>query len=608
MRASLTSIALLAAACSMTSAHGPDRAAPVADGIDAEVIGPRGVALDSYLSRASRFGFTGTMLVADTGGIVLHKGYGWADQAGTIPLRTTSVFDMGSITKQFTAAAILLLQHEGLLSVRDSLPQYFAHVPSDKRGITIHQLLTHTGGINDGLVGDYDPVGRDSLVQEALAAPLVSVPGVGFNYSNTGFSMLAAIVELITGRSWEQFVRDRLLLPAGMQHTGYDLPSWNPADVAHTFTPPLDQGSPLDRWRTNPGPHWGLMGNGGMLTTTGDLYRWELALKRGVPVPVDVQRIQFSPRFARTPTLSHGYDWWLEQIDGELVMHRGSDCPPCGLNGEYRRYSDGGTAIFMANSRHNGGSTRRFVMSRLRRLQRGTAVPNVPVVTGAPRPALERVAGTFRLDSDSASTIAVAVEGDHLALTARGQAATELLTFNRDTTAIAARRAANARAAELIAAVAQGSVQRIHALWPGEARAARLIQLWNESATNRGALTGVAILGTTRTDRGALLTTAELEFGGRPVAIRFAWAGTQPTTNSEDQFLDRFAAFMRYSPVAGGAWSPYWWLDGESILTHDLLSGADLRATLTRAASRCVSALSFEIGASRVRAERVGGC
>ena len=607
MRALPGSILFLAAACSMTSTRA-DRTAPVTDGIDAEVVGARAAALDSYLSRASRFGFTGTMLVADTSGILLHKGYGWADQARTIPLRTTSVFDMGSITKQFTAAAILLLQHEGRLSVRDSLPKYFANVPPDKRGITIHQLLTHTGGINDGLVGDYDQVGRDSLVKAGLAAPLVSVPGVAFNYSNTGFSMLAAIVELITGKSWEQFVRDRLLLPAGMQHTGYDLPSWNPADVAHTFTPPVDQGSPLDRWRTNPGPHWGLMGNGGMLTTTGDLYRWELALKRGVPLPIEVQRIQFSPQFTRTPTLSHGYDWWLEQIDGELVMHRGGDCPPCGLNGEYRRYSDGGTAILMANSRHNGASTRRFVMSRLRRLQRGTAAPNVPVVTGAPRAALERVAGTFRLDSDSASTIVVAVEGDHLALTARGQAATELLTFNRDTTAIAARRAANARAAELIAAVAQGSVQRIHALWPGEERAARLIQLWNESAKNRGALTGVSILGTTRTDRGSLLTTVELEFEGRPVAIRFAWAGTQPTTNSEDQFLDRFVAFMRHSPVAGGAWSPYWWLDGESILTHDLLTGADLRATLTRAASGCVSALSFEIGASRARAARVGGC
>ena len=103
------------------------------------------------------------------GAVLLRKGYGMADRENGVVYDADTVFDVGSITKQFTAAAILKLEMQGKLHVEDTIGKYFASAPEDKRGITLHQLLTHTAGLESDFAGDYDPVSRDEYVKRILA-------------------------------------------------------------------------------------------------------------------------------------------------------------------------------------------------------------------------------------------------------------------------------------------------------------------------------------------------------------------------------------------------------------------------------------------------------
>ncbi|MCQ0020751.1 beta-lactamase family protein [Actinomadura madurae] len=128
-------------------------------------------------------------------------------------------------------------------------------MPADKRGITLHHLLTHKAGLAEGLGDDYEPVSRDEMLDKALKSKLVSRPGTEFHYSNTGFSVLAAIVEKVSGTSYERFLAKHLFAPAGMTQTGYVLPKFSRAQVAVEYDeeggePRPSARSPLGRRRT----------------------------------------------------------------------------------------------------------------------------------------------------------------------------------------------------------------------------------------------------------------------------------------------------------------------------------------------------------------------
>ena len=318
-----------------------ERQPPATDShLDDEVIkGPIAARLDEYLSRAAAFGFTGTALVAIGETPILHKGYSLADRAAKKPNTSRTIYDIGSITKTLTAMGILLLESQGKLSVEDKIGRFLSGVPSDKEEIRLRHLLTHTSGIVDPPLDDYAPIGRDELMKVVLSAPLGAEIGKRYNYSNTGFSMLAAIIEKITGLPYEQFMRKSLFLPAGMLTTGYLLPQWDTRRIAHTYTLPVNHGSPLERLQAAKGPGWALVGNGGVLGTTGDLFRWELALRKGNVVPAGQVAIAFRPHFERTPQESVGYDWQIATTKtGEVWYGHASDGPYLGLSGWYGRY------------------------------------------------------------------------------------------------------------------------------------------------------------------------------------------------------------------------------------------------------------------------------
>jgi CubicO group peptidase (beta-lactamase class C family) len=315
-----------------------------------EVHGPLGEALDRYLSRLEAFGFSGSALVAQGGKVILDKGYGLADRAAGRPYTAGTIFDIASISKQFTAAAILKLEQEGRLKVEDPIGKFLGSVPADKAPITLHMLLTHTSGLPDVLGDDeYEPVSREVLVRRALAADLVRVPGKRFWYSNAGYSLLAAVVEIVSGKPYETYLKERLWEPAGMRHTGFHVP--DPENVAHGYTPAGDWGRPLDKPWAPDGPYWNLRGNGGILSTTGDLYRWHQALATD-RVLARVEREKLIHPWVsqgRAAHASYGYGWSIEEgpKGSREVSHIGGNLV---FDSDFRRYLDAGVVIVLSSN------------------------------------------------------------------------------------------------------------------------------------------------------------------------------------------------------------------------------------------------------------------
>src|ERR671911_1306276 len=194
--------------------------------------GPRDPSVEKFLDDTLPDGTSGTVVAAHHGSIAHCRGFGLADREAKVAARCDTAYDIMSMTKQFTAAAILKLEMMGKLRVSDPLSKFVGPVPDDKRAITLHHLLTHTAGLTEQLGGDYEALSRREMLDGALESELRSAPGTEHYYSNLGYSILAAIVEKASGMGYEEFLAAQLFAPAGMRHTGYVLPEWGPGQVA----------------------------------------------------------------------------------------------------------------------------------------------------------------------------------------------------------------------------------------------------------------------------------------------------------------------------------------------------------------------------------------
>ncbi|WP_207401018.1 serine hydrolase domain-containing protein [Actinomadura roseirufa] len=273
----------------------------------------------------------GTVVAVRDGRLVHCGGFGLADREAGIPAGCDTAYDVMSMTKQFTAAAVLKLEMEGRLRVTDVVGRYLGPVPADKSGITLHQLLTHTSGLDD-IGDDYDPVSRDAMVKGALASRLLFAPGERFHYSNLGYSVLAAIVEEVSGLPFERYLATRLFAPAGMTRTGYVLPRWRPGEVAVEYDEHgARQGRPYEHPWAEDGPYWYLRGNGGLLSTPRDMYRWHRALEGDRVLSPAAKRALFAPHVhvgvRNGAEFYYGYGWGVvpRSEAGPLVEHDGGD-------------------------------------------------------------------------------------------------------------------------------------------------------------------------------------------------------------------------------------------------------------------------------------------
>jgi CubicO group peptidase (beta-lactamase class C family) len=264
--------------------------------------GALGKKLDSLLTSYEAHGFAGTVLIVRRNEIVLLEGYGFAEIPRRMRNGPGTRFEMNSLTKMFTGVSILQLASEGKIRLSDSIAHYLGPFPASKSGATVEQLAMHTAGLATAgaqLPGD----SRDAFVQAMKATPIESPPGTRYRYTNAGYSLLAAIVEVASGLTFEDYLRQHIFAPAGMRSA-----------VFRTDVPAADSlfargyvGSPAGPVRGPPNPYdWGTVGAGGVWTTVGDIYRWVVAVEHGKVVPPRYRAQLFSPPPA--PSLE-AYGW-----------------------------------------------------------------------------------------------------------------------------------------------------------------------------------------------------------------------------------------------------------------------------------------------------------
>ncbi len=226
--------------------------------------------------------FMGAVLVARGNDVLLDQGYGFADVEWKVPDSPKAKFRLGSITKQFTAASIMLLQERGKLKVTDPVKNYLPDAPAAWDKITIFNLLTHTSGI-PSFTGfpDYHSFERVPITPKELVAlfrdkPLDFQPGEKWSYSNSGYALLGYLIEKISGETYAKFVEDDIFKPLGMKDSGYDSNSAIIPDRAQGYTRGPD-GLANAGYINMTVP----FSAGGLYSTTGDLLRWEQGLFGG---------------------------------------------------------------------------------------------------------------------------------------------------------------------------------------------------------------------------------------------------------------------------------------------------------------------------------------
>jgi CubicO group peptidase (beta-lactamase class C family) len=232
--------------------------------------------IDHYITtQVNQQTFSGTVLLAKNGRVLLDKAYGWSDEGQQAPTRLTTRFAIGSLTKQFTAMAILLLEDRGQLHVANPVCQYISGCGAAWRAISIQNLLTHTSGIPDYLTAlSVKPrAPTETLLHYLQRQPLDFPPGSQFRYSNSGYAVLGSVIEDVAGESYADFLQHEIFAPLRLADTGYldALPPTPPV-------PDLATGYTLAWTRATPSPGSPLFAAGSLYSTAMDLYRWDAAL------------------------------------------------------------------------------------------------------------------------------------------------------------------------------------------------------------------------------------------------------------------------------------------------------------------------------------------
>ncbi len=244
--------------------------------------------------------FNGSVLVSDGGKIIFQKGYGYANFEWEIPNTSDTKFKLGSITKQFTAMLIMQLVEDGKISLQAKLSHYLPYYRKDiGNKITIHHLLTHTSGIPSLYSKDYpefenalrkNPYSVDEIIKKFRSENLMFEPGSAHHYSNSGYYILGAVIEKVTGKSYESVLKEKILNPLKMVNSGFDhqgviLPSRASGYSRHNGTiknvPPLDLSV--------------IHAAGAMYSTVEDLYLWDQALYSSKLLSAESKEVMFQP-------------------------------------------------------------------------------------------------------------------------------------------------------------------------------------------------------------------------------------------------------------------------------------------------------------------------
>ncbi len=316
--------------------------------------------LEAYLAEQNRQGwFHGSVLVRRHGEILLDRGYGAADRQTGRPNTPETAFQIASVSKQFTAAAVLLLQERGVLSVQDHIHTWVPGCPTAWEPITVHHLLTHTSGLGHWAdlpeLSLVEPTTRKSLLRTFQRHPLKFPPGQGWAYSSPGYVLLAHIVEHLTGEPYARFLRQWVFEPLGMANTGAGNQAPHPERRALGYAG-ADQ-APSDELETV------IIGAGDLWATTRDLGRWGTALATPGLLRAESLQAMFTPHaavpmafvqdfFAELAKVSYGYGWFLGETEGHRLRLTPGD--NAGFRSSSLQLADrDGLIVLLSNDAHS---------------------------------------------------------------------------------------------------------------------------------------------------------------------------------------------------------------------------------------------------------------
>jgi CubicO group peptidase (beta-lactamase class C family) len=289
--------------------------------------------------------FDGAVLVAQNGQVIFSKGYGFADREKKIPNTPQTKFRIASVTKQFTAMAILILQQQGKLSVEDGICNYITNCPEIFKQVKIRHLLSQSAGIPNSTA--YSMPG-DQMVSKS--ATLFFQPGEQFKYQDVTFNIAGRIIETVSGQSYASFLKQYIFEPLGMSNTGVDDMKQTDLDLAKGYS--NAEGDIALQ------PVYGLFAEGSVYSTVEDMYRWDQALYGDKLLPQSSLKVMFTPQvavpdgeyygsFDGSKGWGYGYGWFIAPKELGYVIHGGM-LP--GYRTEIRRYiDDKATIIFLTN-------------------------------------------------------------------------------------------------------------------------------------------------------------------------------------------------------------------------------------------------------------------
>ena len=275
-------------------------------------------AIDSLMARyALPDGPGASLLIVRDGRIALAKGYGLANIEQHEPVTPETDFRLASLSKQFTATAIMLLVADGKLRYDDSITPLVPGLPAFASGVTVRHLLNHTSGLP--AYEDFVPDSQTTQVHDADVPALIShakglrfAPGTHYDYSNTGYCLLALIVEHVTGKPFATVLRERIFTPLGMTNTM--------AREGNTVVPHRAYGytvRPAGVRLTDQSNTSATLGDGGIYSNVVDLAKWDRALARHTLVSADAQRLAWTPpALPDTAVTEYGFGWFIGKAHG----------------------------------------------------------------------------------------------------------------------------------------------------------------------------------------------------------------------------------------------------------------------------------------------------
>lgn len=309
--------------------------------------------IDTYLSEESEAGrFSGSVLVTWGGEEALKRSYGDADRERGIPNTPRTEFQIASVSKQFTAAAILLLQERGALSVEDRLCRWVPGCPEAWEPITIHQLLTHTSGIGHWPdfpdLSLFDPTTLENLIETFRRGPLKFVPGTGYSYSSPAYVLLADIVQQVSGQPYAAFLQEHIFTPLGMESTAAGNRAPDPGRQAAGYES-RERATCFELDVVG-------MGAGDIWSTVEDLALWDAAVGKPGLLSKTSLHAMFTAHAATGDSLPdgsetrYGYGWELAEPAGrQVIFHTGDNA---GFRAINMRFPDEDASAVLLSNEH----------------------------------------------------------------------------------------------------------------------------------------------------------------------------------------------------------------------------------------------------------------